>query len=105
MQSQKTGAESNPLRSTYTTEIGSSEWIGLFLRVLVVPFGVVAARAAAARARRLAAGRAPTRRGRASRAAGRRLSTGIRALRSGLVRLRLRAGRLVGRLFHGIKKC
>lgn len=73
--------------------------IVLFLRVLIVTFGVVAVRTAAARTRRLATSGTAARRTRAGNAA-----AGMRCFRSGLVRFRLRAGRLVGRLFHDTKK-
>lgn len=73
--------------------------IVLFLRVLIVTFGVVAVRTAAARTRRLTTSGTAARRTRAGNAA-----AGMRCFRSGLVRFRLRAGRLVGRLFHDTKK-
>lgn len=85
--------------------LNGSDGTDLFLRVLIVTFGIVVVRTAAARTRRLTAGGTAARRTRRCDTATGRAAVGTRRFRGGrLVRFRLRTGRLVGRLFHDTKK-
>ena len=85
--------------------LNGSDGTDLFLRVLIVTFGIVVVRTAAARTRRVTAGGTAARRTRRCDTATGRAAVGTRRFRGGrLVRFRLRTGRLVGRLFHDTKK-